>query len=231
MTDYSRQTDVFDPRKWFREVHIIGLGSIGSTVLLQLMKMGVPRIHMYDDDRVEPHNVPPQPLYRPSDAKAGRLKIEAAQLYAEREELDTELILHPIRIDEGSIINLNGIVIAGVDSMESRQNIWYHVRGNGLVELYLDGRIGGDGFQLHAFNPSSPSAVFTYERWLVPVNGIAQLAYGERGINYPCYMLAGLVGSILASFSRGKPPQERPYRGNLKAVVQGDGKIPIVTVL
>ena len=232
MNDYSRQTDVFDPIRWFREVHIRCLGSRSSTVLLQLMKMGVRVIHVYDDDIVEPHNPPSQVIYRPSDAVAKRYKVDAAVLYAEREELDTELIVHRMRVNAKTAPSLKGVVICCVDSVPSRKDIWHHVQknGRGYVEMYIDGSIGDDRFRLHMFHPSDPKAVETYERWLEPTNGIAEPAYGVRGINYPQFGLASLVGKSLASLSRGKSSSGTFY-GNLTAVTADKGKPPVVVTL
>lgn len=228
MTDYSRQLDDFDPSTWHREVHLFGVGGSGSTILLQMMRMGVPEVNVYDDDIVELHNIPYQPLYRNSDAKARRLKVDAAELYAEREELDTRLVKHVVRVGRLTRrLKLEGVVICAFDSIESRKHLWKHVRGNGMVELFMDTRIGGKGFQLHALNPSSPTAVKKYEAWLHPTNGISPLPCGARGINQPPYMLAGLVGSTLASFSRGEPYMDL-LKGNLGAVARDGRKVSVV---
>ena len=55
-------------------VTVIGAGAVGSFAVLQLVKMGIGRVEVYDHDTVELPNLGPQG-YRPCDL--GRLKVEA----------------------------------------------------------------------------------------------------------------------------------------------------------
>ena len=69
-----RQLDLVKPEALETPVHLVGCGGIGSFVALALAKLGCPHLCLYDDDRVEEHNVPNQ-LFRLSDV--GRPKVEA----------------------------------------------------------------------------------------------------------------------------------------------------------
>ena len=146
-------THIFDPSRWVREVHVVGCGGIGSWLAFFLMKNDLPKIHFYDDDVVEEHNIHTQ-LFRRSDV--GTSKVEALAAFAEREELDTIVVPHVMRVEETSQLELSGVVISGVDSMDSRKAIWELVKFNTFVDLYMDGRIGGDVLHLYTLNPSSP---------------------------------------------------------------------------
>ena len=72
--DLSRQQDLIDPDQLDVPITVVGCGGIGSFVVLTLAKMGCRALTVYDDDRVEPHNIPNQ-AYRLADV--GRLKVEA----------------------------------------------------------------------------------------------------------------------------------------------------------
>ena len=66
---YADQKQIFDPDQFTWPVHVIGLGGIGSALVLPLVKLGLrSELHLWDDDAtVEPHNIPAQLLYRRSD--------------------------------------------------------------------------------------------------------------------------------------------------------------------
>ena len=56
--DLSKQLEYFDPTALRdEEVHVIGLGAIGSHVCEMLARIGVENIHIYDFDTVEAHNI------------------------------------------------------------------------------------------------------------------------------------------------------------------------------
>lgn len=198
MIDYSNQTDIFDPAQFAWPVHVIGLGGIGGAVLFPLLKLGVHEVHVWDTDVVEPHNIPAQLVYRPSDI--GVSKAKAVQAFAERQEADCEIVIHEERVDSDT--KLNGIVISGVDSMASRSDIWQAVQYNVEVPLYMDGRIGGEQLQLLTLNPSDFDSVQGYEEWLFPDSEAAELPCAARTVIHPPTVLAGLMIAQLTRFMR-----------------------------
>ena len=74
LPDYWRQLDVFDPEKFVEDVHIVGVGATGSWIAFVLAKMGVQKIHAWDFDFVEAHNLPNQICGRQD---VGFSKVEA----------------------------------------------------------------------------------------------------------------------------------------------------------
>jgi sulfur-carrier protein adenylyltransferase/sulfurtransferase len=196
--DYSDQRDIFDPDQFAWPVHIVGLGGIGGALLFPLMKLGVSELHLWDDDKVEPHNIPAQLVYRPSDI--GLPKTEACCNFLIRQEAECKVVQHPERVD--ATTDLEGIVISGVDTMSSRQAIWDQVKFNSMVPFYMDGRIGGEQMQLLSLDPSDFDAINVYEHFLFPDSEGSPLPCAARTVIHPPTVLAGLMIAELTLFIR-----------------------------
>ena len=201
--DYADHTMIFDPAKFSWPVHIIGLGGIGSAVLFPLLKLGVHTLHVWDSDDVEPHNIPAQLIYRPSDI--GVSKSKATQAFVERQEAECVVIPHDEYVTADT--PLEGVVISGVDSMSSRSDIWQAVQWNTNVPLYMDGRIGGEQLQLLTLNPSDIDEIEAYEQWLFPDSESAELPCAARTVIHPPTVLAGLMVAQLTLFMREEKPK------------------------
>jgi len=198
---YRDQLDIFDPADWTWPVHVIGLGGIGSALLLPLAKIGVGEIHIWDDDRVEAHNVPAQMLYRKSDV--GRKKVDAALDVIGQYELPVTLIGHDQWVDETT--DLEGVVLSGVDSMLSRKAIWQAVKDNALVPLYMDGRIASEFAQVLTIDPVNQSDIEEYEgAWLFDDASATALPCASRTIIHPPLQVAAWMTANLTLFARGE---------------------------
>ena len=220
-------THIFDPIRWVREIHVIGAGGIGSWLGLFLMKNEVPEVHFYDDDVVEEHNLYTQ-FYWPEDL--GVPKVEALARFAKRMNLTTKIVPHVMRVEKDSDLNFSGVVMSGVDSMDSRINdIWPHLKFNTDVDLYMDGRIGGDTFHLYALNPSVPDQVRLYEAWPYPGSVAGDAPCSIRSDFHSALALNGHMLKSLTSFARGKRPAEILH-GDLAVVAVPGGATPVVQI-
>ena len=202
---YADQTDIFDPEEFTWPVHVIGLGGIGSALVLPLVKLGLRSpIHLWDDDQViEPHNIPAQLVYRPADI--GKPKAETiTEILTPYADDRCELIPHAEKVSDST--KLEGVVISGVDSMSSREAIWQAVQYNVEVPLYMDGRIGGEQLQLLTLNPSDFEEVGFYENWLFDDDDASPLPCAARTVIGPPVVLAGMIITQLTRFARGLPP-------------------------
>jgi len=171
------------------KVHLIGAGGIGSPTALALAKMGCPEIHLYDPDLIEEHNLPNQ-LFRLKDV--GKAKVAALAKMC-REFSDSRCVPHQCQITGKE--SLEGIVISGVDSMESRKAIWEAVKGNRKICLYVDGRMGGEVGRVIAVCPASPTDVRFYEDTLFSDEEAEPLPCTARAIIYNVFALASLIAS------------------------------------
>lgn len=113
----NKHFEFFNPTDVQHEIHIIGCGAIGSTVAEQLTRLGFPKLHLYDFDKVSDHNITNQ-MFRMSDI--GRLKTEALSEILHDINPDVQITTHE-RWDEYT--RLSGIVFIAVDSIEIRKEI------------------------------------------------------------------------------------------------------------
>lgn len=202
--DYSDQTGIFDPGIFVDEVTLIGCGGIGASLLPTLATLGIPRIHLWDDDIVEPRNVASQLLFYPSDVL--RPKVEVAK---ERMELFgiEDVVTHQERFSSelhGDL--LEGVVISAVDSMTVRQDIWQAIKDNALVTRLIDGRIGGEIYSLIVIDPMDDDQVEWYEEFqLFNDEDAMPLPCTQRAVVYPAVALGAHIAAAFARLQREEP--------------------------
>lgn len=197
--DYTRQSGFITKEQMNLPIVLIGAGGIGSPMALILSKMGVPKITVFDDDKVEPHNLPNQ-LYRKRDI--GKFKVIALKEICE-DFSDVELIANPTRFSQH--IRERSIVISGVDSMQSRKEIWEKVKFNPAVVLYIDARMGKEMVKIYRVNPSDIKSVSEYEESLHGDEEAIPLPCTERAIIYTSLYPAARVPHIIRSLYTDLP--------------------------
>ena len=197
MIDYWRQLDIISPSDLDFDVNLVGVGGLGSPIAMALVKMGCPRITFFDDDTVEPHNLPNQ-LYRMADI--GLPKVEALARIL-REYVDAEITPVNERVVQRTF---NGVVISAVDSMAARRAIWEKcVRYKAGVRLYVDARMGGEVGRVLTVSPTNPMAVAAYEGTLFSdAEGSQELCTAQATI-YSTFGIASLVANQVKRFARG----------------------------
>ena len=123
--DLSKSYEFFQPEKDNARIHIIGCGSVGSTIAENLARCGVTKMTLWDFDRVEPHNICNQ-MFRQQDV--GKLKVEALKdiLTDINPDIVDELELKP---DGWQGKLLSGYIFLAVDSIELRRK---------FVEQHMD---------------------------------------------------------------------------------------------
>lgn len=125
------------------EVHIIGCGAIGSNVALQLAKLGVSNIYLWDYDKVDSHNITNQ-IYNQNDI--GKLKTDALEEHMKLQNPDIVVKKKSKYTNE----TLKGIVFLCVDSIETRYKIYVLNQFNMMIKLIIDGRMGLKTGQIYA---------------------------------------------------------------------------------
>ena len=118
--DLSKSYEFFQPEKNSERIHIIGCGSVGSTVAENLVRSGVINMTLWDFDTVERHNLANQ-MFRDEDV--GRLKTDAlTDILAEiNPELRGSIKLNQNGEWKGE--QLSGYVFLCVDNIELRKKI------------------------------------------------------------------------------------------------------------
>lgn len=117
--DLSKSYDFFQPEKDEARIHIIGCGSVGSTLAENLARCGVTKMTLWDFDNVEAHNIVNQ-MFRQQDIH--KKKVEALRdiLVDINPDIDQELELKPEGW-QGKL--LSGYIFLCVDNIELRRNI------------------------------------------------------------------------------------------------------------
>ena len=123
--DLSKSYDYFQPEKDESRIHIIGCGSVGSTVAENLARCGVTKFTLWDFDMVEPHNLANQ-MFRQKDV--GKAKVDALKdiLMEINPEIEDEIELKPNGW-KGKV--LSGYIFLCVDNIDLRRE---------FVEAHMD---------------------------------------------------------------------------------------------
>ena len=117
--DLSKSYDFFQPEKDDAKIHIVGCGSVGSTIAENLARCGVKNMVLWDFDTVEAHNIVNQ-MFRQQDV--GKSKVEALK--------DILCDINPEIVDtvelkpdgwQGKL--MSGYIFLCVDNIELRRQI------------------------------------------------------------------------------------------------------------
>jgi len=124
MRDYlKRQEKLFTEKQQQKleklNVMIAGTGGLGTNQALQLQRVGVNKIYLYDHDLVEITNLNRQLCYGKKDI--GRPKVEAAAEFLKQFELETEVVARNEKISLDTKVPQDmDIIFDGMDNFESR---------------------------------------------------------------------------------------------------------------
>lgn len=211
MRDYSDQSKIFNVDTWGWPVHLIGAGGINNLLGPMLAKMGIQTIHVWDDDILETRNCPTEVAY--SYRQVGQPKTAAMQdiIYYLVDD-SVRVVQHQARVTTET--QLSGIVVCGVDSMKSRQEIWCCVQSNFLeIPLFIDGRSAGEETAIFAFAPCDADNAEAYaEDWLFEDSEAMQLECGARNIAYISGYMATEISRIITRFHRDLPVEFYTHR-------------------
>lgn len=145
--DIKKHIEFFNPAKLTStktEVHIIGVGAVGSNIALQLAKLGVPLVHLWDFDIVNEHNITNQ-VYNINDI--AKPKVNALKEHMLENNPDMKIYAHNMKYTNQP---LKGIVFLTVDSIKTRKQIAEDNFYNTFIKLIIDGRIGLERGQVFA---------------------------------------------------------------------------------
>lgn len=132
--DLIKSYEFFQPEMCKGRVHIIGCGSVGSTVAENLARFGIEDMVLYDFDTVEEHNLVNQ-MFTKEDV--GRLKTEALADYVHRINPDCNIKL----VNEGwQGHRLAGYIFLCCDGIELRRAIVDANKTNTYIKGMFDFR-------------------------------------------------------------------------------------------
>lgn len=144
----TKSIEYFDPVNVKGKCHIIGCGSVGSTVAALLARLGVTKFVLYDFDRVEAHNLANQ-MFIHNDIKTE--KVDAVKRIITEINPDAEPTIEICR--EGyNDQKLNGYVFLCVDNIDLRREICQKHRMNRMIKAVFDFRTRLEDAQHYAAN-------------------------------------------------------------------------------
>lgn len=134
--DLSKSYEYFQPEKDESRIHIVGCGSVGSTVAENLARCGVTKMTLWDFDTVEPHNLANQ-MFRQNDV--GKTKVEALR--------DILAEINPDIVDDVELKKdgwkgkmMSGYIFLCVDNIELRKKIVEQHMSSPYVKAVFDFR-------------------------------------------------------------------------------------------
>lgn len=145
--DLSRHISVFNPASVKNDIHIIGVGATGSFVAMQIARMGVPVLNIYDFDDVEIHNIPNQ-YYDTEDI--GKLKIDALDEKLHKINPDITVNKSNAKVTAEDISKMEGYVFLLVDSMKVRKELWEAAKNNLNIINVWESRLGSDQARVYS---------------------------------------------------------------------------------
>lgn len=131
-----KSQEYFNPLNVAR-CHVIGCGSVGSTVAELLIRLGLTKISLYDFDTVSAHNLANQ-MFTNADIKRPKVEAVRDMLLAINPEAENDIEIYK----EGwtAKTRLSGYVFLCVDNIDLRRQIATMHRPNMAIKAMFDFR-------------------------------------------------------------------------------------------
>lgn len=137
------------------KIAVVGAGGIGVPACLCLAKMGVHSLHIWDNDNVGHENVGPQ-MY--GNRVIGRPKTLALGQFLKDQADWCNVSIHNERfVKQPGAFNEFDVVVAAVDSLEVRKEIWESINHDSRV-LLVDPRMGAEVLTVFSVIPQEDRA-------------------------------------------------------------------------
>lgn len=134
MINLEKSLDFFDPSRDTSKIHIVGCGSVGSTVAENLARCGVTNFILWDFDEVEPHNIANQMFVQ---KHVGMKKVDALEEILRDINPDVSVKKNPAGW-QGEM--MSGYIFLCVDSIDLRRQIVEQHMDNEYVKAVFDFR-------------------------------------------------------------------------------------------
>ena len=144
--DLSKSYDFFNPNADDARIHIIGCGSVGSTLAENLARCGITKFTLWDFDKVEAHNICNQMF---TEKDVGKLKVDAVKdiLSDINPETTKDIKLKP-KGWQGE--TLSGYIFLAVDSIDIRRDFVEKHFSNPYIKAIFDFRTALESAQHYA---------------------------------------------------------------------------------
>lgn len=132
----NKSLDFFNPLEVKDEIHIIGLGAIGSNLVDMFARLGLTNLHLYDFDTITPHNIANQ-RYVERDVSLEK----TTSMYHLCKSIN--VLCAPTLYEDGwkPGMKLRGHVFLAVDNIDLRNQIVKENLYNPMVKSFHDYRM------------------------------------------------------------------------------------------
>ena len=203
--EYIRFVEIFNPDDYLMYgISIVGLGGIGSPTAMLLAKMGFKYFELWDDDKVEPHNVSTQMYFRRNMGSDKVIITDDILKQCNIKISDNTVKKHIQKFTEKDMFEVP-IVISAVDNMKSRKIIFENALKSN-VRLLIDGRMGGEMFTIYTVNLLNEKEIKKYTE---SFHEDVQLPCTARAINYNTFGISSfIVRQLIKVLNNEKYPRE-----------------------
>lgn len=154
--DLSKSLEYLNPITDIQgDIHIIGIGAMGSRVAELLVRLGIERLHIWDMDIVESKNITNQLYFT---RQIGMKKTDALEQILKLINPNLVVIKHDKYTDQ----ILSGYVFLNVDSIELRYKIATANKDNDKIKAMFDCRMRLEDAQSYAANWTKKDQVNTF---------------------------------------------------------------------
>tara|TARA_Y100000361_G_C11141372_1_gene335285 strand:+ start:783 stop:1526 length:744 start_codon:yes stop_codon:yes gene_type:complete len=179
---FLRNKDLIN-QKNLEELTIIGAGGVGSALILSASIMGFKKIHVWDFDVLEEHNLSTT-MYPAS--YLGESKTEAAKAMVKYFGCETEIIEHD---KFGYMDSLTPCTMMAPDNMEVRKMVYMNwIRTPGRKVL-VDGRMGALSMDIHTVDAMHDN----YLSYWKPSKDIPDLPCTAKHTIFTANIIAGIM--------------------------------------
>ena len=190
-----------------QKVFIIGCGAIGSFVGLELAKMGVTQIEVWDNDEVSIENMSNQ-FFRFSDI--GKNKAVALQDLI-KDFTGVDIVAHPEKFESGAVSRYffgseRPIIVSAVDSMAVRKLIYDEVKTNDLTDaIIIDPRMSAEAYLQFVSVIGNEKSMTNYEKTLYSDENAVQERCTAKSTIYTATLAAGMVTKTVKNIVESEP--------------------------
>ena len=204
---YIRQKDLFNPITQKFKIIVLGAGSLGSFITLNLAKLGFENITVYDYDKVTSYNVPNQ-LYRLKDVnqyKGDALK-DIVKKFA---DVDININTKKVTKQTEFPIGLNNFYILTFDTLKERKMIFDKLKNLSGGHV-CDCRMGGEEYNIQTINLFNEDEIASWKESfnITP----ADLPCGAKSIIYTNFSVAAEVCNIVKKVNNSENYPKRLIR-------------------
>jgi molybdopterin/thiamine biosynthesis adenylyltransferase len=177
-------------------VYVVGTGSIGRQVSLQLAAIGVQNLHLIDFDTVGVENLSSQGFL---EKDLGKLKVEAVAEICKN--INSEISIETKNMKFNNSIFRGGIIFVCVDSIETRKSIFEGVCNK--ADLFIDIRMSSEYARI--FTITDLSSKEHYQKSFFTQEEAFRGTCTNKTTLYMAYVASGIAVAQLAKFLRDIP--------------------------